>query len=403
MGGFGFGVGRHRRKAAPAGAVGTSITGFALNGSSNAILKAAVARVKANTGRGRIVFKGDSTTVGQGGGSGAPYNLAGARANRIPAVLSSLLSTAGIATLDNSMVGDNGMTQAGFGLGAYDTRASPGAWSYENGQGFAGGNFLTNRAGAFSFAPATNVDTFEVDIYNSNVFNLSLSIDGVAPSSVIVAKTSGSPAAIVTGSSISIPGAGSGFSRIVVTAANTGAHSLAMTSSTGFADGAIRSISAYASATRALDILVHAALGATAVNQAAIGNGWSNNDALAFDAPDLTIINCGLNEMGSGGSSSAYSAALQTMIATARLSGDVLLMFPHPSGSPYNNNVATFRNIASGLAVSNSIAFISLYDYFGGTFTPALQARMADGIVHGTAEFYAEVGDVLKQCILAMT
>jgi hypothetical protein len=400
MRGFGFGIGKRRWSDGAAVAVpDPTPVGLALNGSTNAALKTMVARVRAGTGRGRIVWKGDSTTVGQGSGAGAPYYLAGARANRVPAAFAAAFSAAGTPTLDNAMVGDNGINQAGgFPFTSFDPRFAIGSptGSFAIYQALPGGSYYTPNTGVCSFTPTTNVNTFEVVTYNLGASVLTYLIDGAAPQSIVIDKSTGSPSATTVGNTVVIAN-GTGFSRAVITASTTGPHTLSCTSNTVSGAG-IRSIMGFASGTRAIDILVHASLGATASDQAHISSeGWTNNGALAFDMPDLTIINCGLNDMAGGVSPSAYAASLQTIITTAKATGDVLLMFPHRCIAPLSNNVVNYMATAAALAASNGCAFMSLDQYFGGV----VDARLVDG-GHGNAAFYAEVGDVVKRCITAM-
>lgn len=406
--GFGTGSGRHRiggRTSAPVAPPAPSPfappAGFALNGSTNVALKAMVARVKRGAGRGLIVWKGDSTTVGQGGGTTADgYGLTNARPNRPPAVLASLLSAAGVATLDNAMVGDNGMTIAGgFALAGYDARFAAGNGNFAGGLDFAGGSYRSPGTGPDSFTPDGPVDRFEVVIFNSNGYTLTFLIDGAAPEAITVAGATGSPAATVSGDTVNVATPGSGFTRLIITAAAT--HTLSWRAN-AMNLGAIRSVTGYASGDRAIDQLVHASLGASAAQQAASGNAWQNLDALGFDAPDLTIINLGLNDMNNAVSAASYQASLQALVAKGKASGDVLLAFPHPAAAPYNTNVAALRSAAADVAAASGVAFISLFDHFGGSFTPALQARMFDGAVHGNAGFCAEVAIVYRDCIRAM-
>ena len=110
-----------------------------------------------------------------------------------------------------------------------------------------------------------------------------------------------------------------------------------------------------------------------------------------------------MNDIGGQIGTAGYGTSLDRGITKAKLSGDVLLVFPHPAGGQFTNNVTAYRDVAASLAATRGVAFLSLFDYFGGVFTPALQALMADGLVHGKAEFYAEVGQVYRRCIQAMS
>ena len=378
--------------------------GFAINGATNTALKAMIAGVRAGTRRGRIVWKGDSTTVGQGGGTGAPFYLAGARPNRVPAVLASMLSTAGVPTLDNAMVGDNGMLVAGsYPLASYDPRYSAGNAVFQTVQDFAGGAYQSPRETASSFTPSVAVDRFEVVVYNSNAYALRLMIDGAAPASIAVTGSTGSPAATVaSANSINVSASGNGYTRLKIMASSAGTRTLSWAEIGTTGGVAVRSVLGYASGTPAIDMLVHAALNAQASQQGKDNSGsnfWGGLDALGFDVPDLTIINCYYNESAQGISQGVYQAALQSMVTKAKLSGDVLIVFPPPATSPYNNSVATYLATAAGVASSNNVSFMSLYDYYAGV---ADTSRFADAQVHPTAAFNVEVAGVLKQAVMAM-
>ncbi|WP_375401964.1 SGNH/GDSL hydrolase family protein [uncultured Sphingomonas sp.] len=399
--GLGLGAGLGRRRGL-LGAVATiSPTppfGFAANGSENPVLRAMLARVRSGAGRGRIVFKGDSTTAGAGGGrADSPVHLADARPARTSAVLAALLTTDGYPTLDGSVVGDNGC--AGYvSLPDYDRRVtlgSPDPWTIDGGQAFAGGNYLLGRNSAFDFTPDTAVDTFEIVVYAVPAA-YRIAIDGAAPASLTA-----SAGVNVAGGVATATGAG-GFHRIVARAADAGTHTLRLTEAGG---GVVRSVTAYDGTAAAIDLLNHASSGASSGDQASTGNdgaGWYNNQALGYDAPDLTIVNLGLNDIGAALPPATYRANLRRAVATAKLSGDVLLVFPHPAGEQFAVNAAAYRDTAAALAVDEGVAFLSLFDHYGGAFTPALRARMRDGLVHGDPAFYAEIAELYRRSIRVM-
>lgn len=394
---LGLGSSRRRRVSPASPAILAPPVGFSLNGSTNARLKAMLARVRSGAGRGRIVWKGDSTTVGAGAGDDVTTaHLNGARANRTSAVLARLLTEAGYPALDGAVVGDGGVTGL-TPLPLYDPRvALAGArpWTFQGGQNWAGGNIIVPDTGTFDFTPGVVVDTFEVVIYRAVQPALTFLIDGAPPAALFA--TAGASAA---GNVVTVGDTAGGFVRVVAKAAGPGAHGLRMTAAAG--GGAVRSIMAYDASVAAIHMLNHASNGAVSGEQAASGGGWSGLEALGFDAPDLVIVNLGLNDIATGVPAATYAVHLQSMIGNARASGDVLLVFPHPAGGPFAN-AAAHRDAAAALAANAGVAFLSLFDHFGGTFTPALQARMADGLVHGNAGFYAEVADLYRRCVLAM-
>ncbi|WP_375396520.1 SGNH/GDSL hydrolase family protein [uncultured Sphingomonas sp.] len=373
--------------------------GFVRNGATNPALKAMLARVAGGTGRGRIVFKGDSTSAGAGGSDLAADNT-GARPFRPAAALAGQLSTGGIPALDNGFVGDNGMTkEGGCGLPAYDGRVVLANWNVYPDYSFAGGALLGSNSGALTFTATTSVDTFEMVLFNlSSPAVMTVLIDGAAPASIVRSGgMTGSANTLVAGTS------GVGFCKAIVTAASAGTHTISLTSNT--TDRPIlRSIIAYDSAVRAIDMLVHAVNGAKSADQGYTSSPdlFYNNDALGYDAPDLTVINLGLNDGSQGVSASAYSSNLQAIVAKAKLSGDVLLVSPHPASSSFSAFAMQtgLRDAAAALAVANGIAYMDLYSYF--VSFAAVQSRLADGFVHPRGEMYAEIGQVYRRCIQAM-
>lgn len=396
--GLGLGLGRTRARGVTVPLPPSAPVGFARNGSTNAALAAMLARVAGGTGRGTIVVKGDSTSAGAGAGGRGDVvtQLTGARPGRVSATLAAALSAHGIPTLDHAFVGDNGCGQFGVGLPAYDPRvAYPGtAWDPAGGQGFSGGNFLNPGPDprVLDFTLPT-VSHFVVDCYNVGG-RIGFAVDGALATGVTAAG------ATVSGNTVLMPATNSGFTRVIVPAGTSATHRLGMAGNGG--NPLVRSARGYDVAVPAVDVINHASSGATSTEQAASGNRWGNNDALGFDAPDLTIVNLGLNDTGMQVPVTSYIAALAAIVARARVSGDVLLVFPHPAGGQFATNVTAYRDAAAAFAADQRVAFVSLFDHFGGAFTPALQARMADGLVHGDAGFYAEVGEVYRRCMMAM-
>lgn len=404
---LGTGVGRRRGLRAPASAPApASPVGFAPNGSTNPKLRAMLARVRAGTGRGRIVFKGDSTTAGAGGGTAADANrCTNARPNRTSAVLASLLSASGTPALDNGVVGDSGMGRdGGVGLAPYDPRVSMGnpPWTVVRDQRFAGGALLQPASGGiWTFAPTTPVGAFEVVLYNNAAYGMAFAIDGSTAVTIALAGSPGGGAS-VSGNTVTVSGNTGGFTRVIVSAPSPGARVLGMAPASG-SGGVVRSVMAYDPGASAIDILNHASNGGKVGDQGATdANRWRGGDALRFDAPDLTIVNLGLNDIAETTGTAAYADGLRAILAQARASGDALLVFPHPAGGRFAVDAVAYRDAAAALAAAEGVAFLSLFDHYGGAFTPALQARMADGLVHGDAGFYAEVADLYRRCVAAM-
>lgn len=359
------------------------LNGFSQNGATNTRFIAALNRVKAGTGSGIIVEKGDSTTVGQGAGTGVNF-CTGARVLRSSHIAAGLMRDLGVLCFDRAQMNTNRMEAAGTSLAAYDPRCVQGGWALLENQNFAGGGAMFRNSGPGAFTlTETDVDRFEIVCFNAASGNLDILIDGAAPAI--------GPATVL------INGTGTGLTKIVVGAAAAGTHTLSLSSAQEIF---FRSIRPFKSTALAMDYLDHAALGVTTESQASAEN-FGNRDSILYDAPDLTIIRGGLNDMANNISAATFKSAVQAIITDAKVSGDVLLMSPLPAASPYNNaNIAAYRQALSELAVSNSVSYFDIWQYYGG-FTTAYQARTRDG-VHPTAELYAEIGSLQFDAIQNM-
>lgn len=393
---FGFGAeiaARRRRGGSPPPALPLPL-GFALNGSTNAALKAALARVSAGAGRAKIYVDGDSLSVGQGAGTTADgYRLTGARANRWPAALAAELTGVGYPALDNAFVGDGAIgavTGGGMDYGGYDPRIGHGTWSATADQRLAGGSYWANQTGSIMRLTTAGVDTFEIVYLNLAAATFGTDVDGANP---VSGPASGA---------ITTNGGAFGFTRVTLTGASASGSHFAEFGATGGSIGLV-SMTAYAGATKAIDIRVGAGCGATSTQLATTnhdGGHWSNLDYLAFEAPDLTIVLCGINDMNGSVGASTFAANLHTIIARAKLSGDVLLCFPHANQSLSDATYQAYNAAAKAQAVSDGVAFMSFYEYFGA-YNSALGARTADG-THPLAAMAAEIGQVARRCIQAM-
>lgn len=364
-------------------------TGFALNGSTNPALKAMLA-----SGTGRIIFKGDSTTAGSSEDTKAnaspPYYLG--------QELTGIGSTARLTAL----YGNNGLN--GTSLMSYDPRWTEETnLTYAGGQAFAGGNYLNVGAGADArFTPhlmyagmATKV--FRVVCYAvGGTLGIALN-DAQIPSGYI--SFAGQSGTSVSGLVATISSAGTGFTEIIITVPTAGQHNITVFAGGG-APGLIRSIEA-CPATPGIRILDHASAGAKSQDQATSG-GYYNNDALGYDSPSLTIINCTLNT-GTNYTPAVHKTYLQAMIDKGKLTGDVLLVSPHEAKPAFFSlaTQATLRQADSEVAATNGIAYLSLADYFG-SYTAMDAAGYFVDTVHLTQAAYAIVGQVYRRCIQAM-
>lgn len=276
--------------------------------------------------------------------------MTGARANSWPFAMKALLATAGTPVITENIFGDAATPDTGTAaVTAYEPRITFAGSSWSRSAGTVGGSMFTSTTGSDSitFTPAVAVDSFDIYYVRGTSFGTFTVTD-------------------VGGTLGTINSAGtSAFLKTTVTrgAASTNAINIQRSvAGTLF----IAAIDCYNSGSPAVDIINGGTFGTTAVNQSGMGSPWSPGNAIATIAPDLTIVNLGINDVTVGTTASAFQTAIQTIITQAKLSGDAMLMWHHPNGgssSPSMDQI--FRDIYLGLARTNGIPMIDLTERFG--------------------------------------
>ena len=361
--------------------------GFHANGASNTALKAMISDVKAGTRRGTIVWKGDSTSVETGAGTGS-LGTDGAYAKGLKPTLATLLTASGLPTLNKAVVGDASLQEAGVSYTAYDPRVVRNAWDILPSKLFAGGGIWQDSGASAFTLTETGVNSFEFVAYDTGNGGITYSflIDGAAPT---------------VGPAILVSGGFGGFVKATVGVATVGTHTLSITCNSRSAG--FRSIKPFNSTVKGVDILCHASGGARSFEQASAGAGFQNLDAITYDAPDLAIINCVLNDVASGVSTADCVASNAAMVNAARLTGSPLLIFPQPAGMQFEG-LAPYNTALKAWAAANGVPFFSFWEYYGSpaTLSPTFASRLYDGLVHPKEELYVEMAGVLKRVIDAM-
>lgn len=303
--------------------------------------RAAMARVRAGLGRGKIVIEGDSTVVGAGSGTGGTNNMNDAFATAWPQALSTLLGSQ-ITVSDNSLFGTQGTTVA---YGTYDTRAVLGAGWAPN-VGTLGGAFFrcaASSATTLSFTPQGQIDTIIIWYLQQNANgSFTVDVDGGASLGTVSAN-------------------GTSLVKSVTFTVAKGSHTINL-NSTGGAIFFISGIIAYDSTAPAIDVIQTGQFGAKALDFTVTGQAYSPQTVLAALAPDLTIIDLTINDSNAGTALSTYTTQIQTMITAAQLSGDVILMVGPPSNTTNATNGTLDQYISAlrSLAISNNVGLIDI-------------------------------------------
>ncbi len=312
---------------------------FNLKASNTQYTRRAISRVMTGSGRGTIACCGDSTTRGIGSGTGNTQYI-NIKHNSYPFRLAQILSSAGLPATADNFYGTGGDGETIAQVASESAQISIGAdWAISP-LPSVGGQSFQQSAGTSSLAytPATPWDTAKY-LY----FVGTTGIMELQPGAVTV-NTAANPSGLTLGT--------------LTQGLGTAAFSITWKSgATVYPQG----FHFYNSAIPQLDILDLGWGGSTSVDWARAGT-LNPLTGLAALAPDLTIIDLGINDWIVRTAASTFSANIQTLITQALSTGDCWLVAPIPS-SPSAIPIATQATYISALyalAVTNDIPLIDL-------------------------------------------
>jgi lysophospholipase L1-like esterase len=295
---------------------------------------AAKAAVAAGTRNAKLVVVSDSTATGFAYPSGAGTN---SRQYAWPTLLGSGLLANAKA---DSLFSINNIS----GYSAYDPRLS-GSGLSANGTAFTLGGPLITVAdgGVFTFTPTSACDTFDVYVVTTpGSGSFAVSVGGVSKGTITATAANGLLKTTVTGV------LGSAISLTATGAAN------------------VAGVIATNSAAKQISVINCGWANGKAADQAANTNPWDARKALAALAPDLTIINLNINDT-IGTDQTAYAASIQSIIDTAKLSGDVLMVVATPFVVT-NQSAAQqkiYGDIIRAKAASNNLKLLDMVALWG--------------------------------------
>jgi len=338
------------------------------------------------TTRPKIIIAADSTGMGWGAGVGTAYT--GARALSTAAALASGLTARGIpATVDN---------WSGFGIGggqtfanihAYDPRSTPvSGWAATTTPAIIwfGGGFIHsgNPVSTFPFVPANSFDRITITwLQFSGGGSFNINVDGGASLGLI--NTANATQALV--------------SQTFTVPAGTHTINLVPTSTTA---SYIMKCVPWLSASPAVDILIGAWGGATAADWADVSVPQSAANAIAFEAPTLTIFKLGTNDENNG-LTPAFKTNMQVPVDKAKITGDILFEM-HPPCNDAGNiaNQATTQAYYRDLCGTNSCGMVDWLQKYGD-WTNLNDLGLAYDSKHQNANYQAMEGDYLAQILAA--
>lgn len=372
-----------------------SINGYALAGGpassfiSIPLFSAAIARVQNSTGNAKIAFVGDSNTAGSYSGPALAHLRSFSYPTKSSVYLSSLFGVTGV---EETVMGDGGIKSTG-GTSAtytgYDPRVTF-AGGFDLGvtgtySTVGGTPFVSNTIGAvLTFTPvSTAIDSFDVYYFTdtSGTSKGGLDING------------GTSTPLSTNSVV-------GIGKTTITG-TVGANTLHITATA--TDLRIAGIVAYNSTIKSLQVINMGWSGASSADWHNPGFTYNPELALAAIAPDLTVINLGINDLQLGLSLSTLSTNLQALITTAKLSGDVILVVPFPSDTAFNGNTtairqSTMRSNIQSVAATNSCRLTDLVSFFTDYTTANSKGYAANGL-HPNMTGYLKMAELVSNTV----
>lgn len=273
----------------------------------------ALAKMLSGQANARVLFPGDSTTFGVASNNNNGRTGGDMNALSYPTQLAAQLTQAGIISNAHGWMGD--------GSSVYETRHTNdsrfvmgSSWTQFAGTPSLGGQFFTasTNTTALAFTPAAPVDTFKVwFVQGTGNGVLSLDINGAG---AITANTGVTPNQI-------------GSATITGT---LGTNTLNIKWSSGGAVYVV-GVEAYNSAVKSVNLINAGWSGAKVSDLVGASQPYGAFASIPLFAPDLSVIDIGINDWLLGTSPAAYQTSLTNLVTQCQITGDVILVTPAPT------------------------------------------------------------------------
>lgn len=301
--------------------------------------RAAFSRARAGLAQAKLLVIGDSWVAGSGAANVSGY--AGARAVSFPVKLAAHLTAAGYPARADGFIGS--ANQAAYST--YDPRIT--GWTSNTVlNGALGGTWSTTTASAvLAITPAGQWDRAQILYAASNSAQVqgsfSPSIDAGGALTTIFANV-----APAIGNYVAIAGA-------------PGVHTLNLTKGNTTINN-ILGVRFWNTTAPDIEIIQMGRPGGVAADLSVAVQPWDSLNELIYVAPDLTYIECTINDWVAATSTATYTTQIQALITAAKLSGDVILGTGGPSAISSTSlaQQQIYVDICRTLAVTNDCYFI---------------------------------------------
>ncbi|WP_339112769.1 SGNH/GDSL hydrolase family protein [Thioclava sp. GXIMD2076] len=331
-------------------------------------IRHALASVMQKLGNARVACVGDSNTMGWQSGGVTIHR----RALSYPAALSRFLAEyAGtdLNTFGRALTGTAGYED-------YDPRVTLNGW-LASGATSVGGEMWdgSTQTAPFEYLPESAWDTVDVWVGLSSAGEMTIGVDGD--------ETTYTPA---VGEVV----------KITYSAPSLAVQALKL----GYTSGASAVIgwSCYDSSTPGVEVLNMGRSGWRSDQYADAASFYSPLNALAAVAPDLTLVQLGLNDFNQNRDPELFRADMQTIIDTASQYSDLVLIVPmHPSYAR-TYSWSSYVAVIEELAEQNSVPVVNITGRFGTWSEADAAGFMADGL-HPNAYGYGDTAALVSQLL----
>jgi hypothetical protein len=347
----------------------------------------ALAKAMAGTQNAKLAFVGDSTTASMTGVTVLSFQ------NTIASTVSKILNKSLFTTNNNCTFGDFLRNNPANGYATVDPRfggAGLAAWTqtaFATAGGCSFGNSTTTTT--LAFTPLESFD--QIDVYSldntGGYGQWTINVDGGA--SLGTVDNNGTRAIRKSSFSVAL-----------------GAHTINIQRNGTGGQVYIFGIVTRNSTAKAIDIFNLGCGSSDTAFWAGSTPGTGPSNAITTYAPDLTVIDLGINDRRLINYSSTFDTNLQAVVTAAKTSGDVLLCVPVPSDLAYSAytttaNIGAYNDAIYRIAAANNCQVFNKETLFQ-SYTLGQAGGLYIDQLHPNGPGYGVIGQQLAQAIMTL-